>query len=208
MHSPHAADRREWITWGLVLIVQGVVARWEWLGSQQSHSLALLSDMLHNANDVLLIILTGVPAYALIFSSNQQPPRWTAAWRRLALIINVAALMGSGLYSIQLGVQHLRYANRVVDYHHAWPIAFASLLANLFIYLVLRPHHHHHDVRAFGWHQLWDIVSALAAAVLLWTGTRVVFPQLDAAISVLIGVAMTLHWPVTVLAERNGHRSQ
>ena len=201
--SAHGALRSSaWRQWLLALLIQIAVVIVEIIAVNRPDSRALISDALHNSSDVLLLIMTAVP-FMLAAKRYPKAQQITQA-RRASLVVNVVALVGSGLVGIMIGVESL-HRLQPVHYDHAWPAAVTSLLGNILIYGVVRPFHHDHGSKVFGWHQLWDVGAALLAAITLWAGSRVNVPQLDSIACIGIGVAMCLHWPMVWLFERNGH---
>lgn len=200
--SEHTLDRQAWRMWMLALLIQVAVVIVELIAIDRSDSRALISDMLHNSADVLLLMMTAVP---FIMAAARQPDyRAIKRFQRATLIVNIIALTGSGATGILIGLETFNH-HQPVHYEHAWPAAVASLVGNILIYGVVRPFRHDHGSKVFGWHQLWDVGAALTATVALWAGTRINVPQLDGIACITIGIAMCLHWPMAWLFERNGH---
>lgn len=202
MQTNGVLSQTAWRQWLLALLIQIGVVIVEIMAIDQSDSRALVSDALHNSADVLLLIMTAVP---FILAARRYPKaRQITHARRASLVVNVIALVSSGLVGIMIGVESLHHL-QPVQYEHAWPAAVASLLGNILIYGVVRPFHHDHGSKVFGWHQLWDVGAAMTAAIVLWAGTFTKTPHLDGIACIAIGVAMCLHWPMAWLFERNGH---
>ncbi|MBI2984238.1 MAG: hypothetical protein HYY50_01275 [Candidatus Kerfeldbacteria bacterium] len=189
MPNARSSENRSWL---LAFSLQTAVVILECWSAGRTGSRALWSDFAHNANDVLLLILTALPT-------------WQRGWRQPSLWVNIISLELSGLGAVLFGYRALHQVGSPVDYEHAWPVAVVSLVANLTIYGIVRPYRHHPHVQVFGWHQLWDVAAALSAAILLGAGSARPTLPLDAIATITIGCAMILHWPVTKLFERNNN---
>ncbi|GEM_PF-2575958 len=190
-----ASVRRAWTS---ALVIQAAVIWFEYVSSGRSHSQALISDILHNSADILLVFMTAVPLVM------RPAPEIMKASKNFSVAINVIFLMAGGVAGVWIGIRALKDPQLVI-YSLAWPAALASLIGNLLIYGVVRPFRHDHGARIFGWHQLWDVAAAMTATLALWFGSKINAPYLDAFASITIGVFMFCHWPVAMLFDRNGH---
>ncbi len=200
---PHPDDR-ERRAWGWAIGLQLIVDILEGVMAPHTRSHALWSDFLHNANDVVLMAISAWPVYSVMLLHHRGYADRKSRWRHLASKINIAALMISGAGACLLGVQRLLGHPVDVNYAAAWPIAAISAVANMIIYLAIRPFGGHSHIRVLGWHQLWDVFSALSTVAILMLGTSTSGAQLDATASILIGLGMMLHWPAHRFFGRQG----
>lgn len=184
--------------WALALAIQAIVIWFEWISSHRSHSQALISDILHNSIDIVLVMVTALPLVVRL------EPRAQQAAKSFSAVTNVVAFIAAGMAAIVLGLRSFDLPEQVI-YSLAWPAAVASVVGNFLIFKIVEAFRQDHGAKVFGWHQLWDVGAALGAAVCLFLGSQFNLPYVDGVGSILIGVFMLLHWLVDATFNRNGH---
>ena len=177
-------DRKLWASAAL----NSAITLAEFIGGLLSGSLALLSDAVHNASDVLSL---GLAIWARRVGRKPATYRHTYGFRRAEVI---AALVNA---VVLLGVTVLIAREAIVRFLHPEPVAqgimlgvgIVALLANAGSVLLL--HRHEKDdvnIRSAVLHLSQDALASVAVVIAaLFANTRI-GPYVDPAAALLVGV--------------------
>lgn len=172
------------------VLLNAIITIAEFIGGIMSHSLALLSDALHNLSDTLAIAFSYM---AIKISRRHATPHKTFGYKRFEIIaafINSLILIGISGYLFWEAYK--RFSNpEPVGTGLMLVVAIIGLLANLFAIILL-----HRDagkslnIKAAFLHLLGDTLSSagvvLGAVVMHYWGLYWVDPALTVAIGILI----------------------
>lgn len=180
----NAVDRKLWASAGL----NSAITLAEFIGGLLSGSLALLSDAVHNASDVLSLALA---IWARKVGRKPATYRHTYGFRRAEVIAALANAV------VLLGVTVLIAREAVVRFLHPEPVAqgvmlgvgIVALLANAGSVLLLHRHEKNDvNIRSAVLHLAQDALASVAVVIAaLFANTRI-GPYVDPAAALLIGV--------------------
>jgi len=174
----------------------------ELAGGYLGHSIALLSDAVHNLSDVPTIVISWFAARLALRPADQQR---TFGYRRAGILgafTNAILLVLVALGLVWAGVDRFRHP---VDVHEEWMIGLSilALAVNGGITLSLVRGRRDLNFRALLIHNLGDALSNIAilvgALLIRWTGAV----WLDPALGLIIGL-MVLWSSIGILRE-SGH---
>jgi cobalt-zinc-cadmium efflux system protein len=164
-----------------------------------SHSMALISDAVHNLTDVPTMVISWL---ATVWASRPPTPEKTYGYHRagiLAAFVNAMLLAIVAVFLIFESIDRLRHPVEVQTNVMLWVSVFA-LVINGGITLAVHSGRRDLNVRSIWIHNLGDALSNIAivagALAIRWTGAAWV----DPVISILIG-AMVLWSGAGILRE-------
>jgi len=166
------------------------------------HSLALMSDAVHNAADVPTL---GISWLAARWAMRPPTAEKTYGYHRggiLAAFVNAMVLVFAAVFVIYISIGRLRHPVEVRAGLMLW-VALAALVVNGGIALGVHSHRRDLNIRTVWIHNLGDAFSNIAvlagAVAIRWTGAL----WIDAALGLGIG-AMVL-WTVAGILRESGH---
>lgn len=186
--------------WATVVVLQVVLVEIERRVFHSSGSTTILSDLWHNSSDVLQALISGSPVFVCFITGWSLSKLLAQRLDVVAGIVNIAALILSGVWAIAIGWARL-HTQIPVDYEQAWPIVAVSCAVNTFCFLLV------HRIKSVGAltytvHMFWDIVATLIGAISLYRGSLQPTSRHDAQATIIMGLFMIFHWPVTWLIHR------
>ncbi len=184
-HHHHTGEKKSLI---VSILLNIVITAAEVVGGLISGSLALLSDALHNFNDVVAMFTSYV---ALLFSEKPHNERKTFGYKRVQIL---AALFNSVLLIV---ASLVLFRESFFRFFRPEPIrgglmlvvATIGLMANLFSVFLLRGHAGHNlNIRTAYLHLIGDTLSSFAVVfggivISLWNWILV-----DPILTILIGI--------------------
>lgn len=170
------------------IILNGIIALTELVGGLFSHSLALISDALHNFSDFIALIISFVAARMIHWGNNEKKSYGYFRVEILAAFINSVALVLIGVYIIYEAFSRL---SSPVGINAQLMIIIAAIgfAANILSVLLLHPHRSESlNAKSAFLHLMTD--AAESAAVIVTAALITVFRLhiLDALISIAIGL--------------------
>jgi len=154
------------IVLNLLIVVSQIVA------GIYSHSIALITDALHNFQDVVSLIIALVAA---AFVSKKPTPHMTFGYKRaesLAGFVNSAILVGAVTVIIITGIERLIFPEPVNSTIVIVVGSIAFIVNSISAYLLGFHHHHHHhhheedlNIRAVYLHLLSDAMISLGVVI-------------------------------------------
>ena len=192
MHSddhahPQTRLRSGVLTWAMAATL-GLVAA-ELVGGYLGHSIALISDAVHNLSDVPTLLISW---FALRWTARPATAEKTYGYHRagiLAAFTNAILLMLVALYILYEAYERLRHPVAVREDVMIW-ISLAALAVNGGIALALVRGHRDLNLRSILVHNLGDALSNLGilggALVIRSTGAQWVDPAVGGAIGGLV----------------------
>lgn len=158
------------------------------IGGLYAHSMALISDAAHNFSDFTAVLIAYV---ANRIGMKGATTRNTFGYRRaeiLAAVINVALLLGAGVFIIYMAAHRLHHPEAVLGRWVAL-IAGVGVVGNgLSAWLLHRDSKHNLNVRGAFLHMLGDLLTSV---VVLVNGVVLMFKPwywLDPVLSILIAL--------------------
>ena len=158
------------------------------IGGLYAHSMALISDAAHNFSDFTAVLIAYV---ANRIGMRGATPSNTFGYRRaeiLAAVINVALLLGAGIFIISMAAHRLQHPETVLGQWVAI-IAGVGVVGNgLSAWLLHRDSKHNLNVRGAFLHMLGDLLTSV---VVLVNGVVLMFKPwywLDPVLSMLIAL--------------------
>lgn len=188
----HHASRNFGPAFAIGTVLNGAIVIAQVAVGFSAHSMALLADAVHNAGDVLALLLAWA---AMVLGRRAPSARWTYGWGRgsiMAALVNAAVLLiGIGA----IGVEALR---RLAEPAHVetapvvW-VALAGIVLNGLTALLFARGHEDLNIRATFLHMAGDAAISLgvviAALAIAATGYAWIDPLASLAIVGTIGVA-------------------
>jgi len=177
-------DRKLWASAAL----NGAITLAEFVGGLLSGSLALLSDAVHNASDVVSLALA---IWARRVGRKPATYRHTYGFRRaevIAAFANAVALLGVTVLIAREAIVRLLHPEPVAQ-GIMLAVGIVALLANAGSVLLLHRHEKNDvNVRAAVLHLAQDALASVAVVVAaLFAGTRL-GPYADPAVALLVGI--------------------
>lgn len=172
------------ITLGLNLLIPIVQV----IGGLHAHSMALISDAAHNFSDFTAVLIAYV---ANRIGTRGATTSNTFGYRRaeiLAAVINVALLLGAGVFIISMAAHRLHHPETILG---KWVVIIAGVgvVGNgLSAWLLHRDSKHSLNVRGAFLHMLGDLLTSV---VVLVNGVVLMFKPwywLDPVLSILIAL--------------------
>jgi cobalt-zinc-cadmium efflux system protein len=186
-HQPDPHQLKGVLGWSMLATVALVVA--ELVGGYLGHSIALISDAVHNLTDVPTLVISWL---ALRWSERPPTEEKTYGYHRagiLAAFTNAIVLVLVAVYILYESVERLRAPMPVGEGYMLW-IAGVALVINGGITLALVRGRRDLNLRSILIHNLGDALSNVAilagALAIRWTGALWVDPVLGLAIGALV----------------------
>jgi cobalt-zinc-cadmium efflux system protein len=207
-HSGHGHDRGHGLAGtatgilGLAVVATLVLVLVEIAASYAAHSMALLSDAVHNVTDVPTLVISW-----LAMRWAQRPPTHekTYGYHRsgiLAAFVNAIVLTLAAFFVIGESVSRLRHPAEVGASLMLW-VSLLALVVNGGITLSVHRGRRDLNVRTVWIHNLGDALSnigiVVGALLIRWTGAH----WIDAVIGIAIG-GMVL-WSAQGILRESGH---
>ena len=187
---------------GVAIVVTLALVVAEILAGYASHSIALVSDAIHNLTDMPMLAVSWLAAR---WAMRPPTPEKTYGYHRsgiLAAFVNAMLVAAVAVFVIYESAQRLRHPVDVRAGIMMW-IALLALAINGGITLAVRKGRRDLNLRTVWIHNLGDSLSNVAvfggALAIRWTGTR----WIDPAIGIAIG-AMVL-WSATGILRESTH---
>ncbi|MBK4714508.1 CDF family zinc transporter ZitB [Enterobacteriaceae bacterium YMB-R22] len=175
----------------IAVIVIAAFMALEVIGGLISGSLALLADAGHMLTDAAALFMA---LLAVHFARRPANARHTFGWLRLttlAAFVNAVALVLITVLIVWEAIRRFYQPQPVVG-TTMLVIAFAGLMANIFVFWILHrgEDEKNMNVRAAALHVMGDLLGSvgaiLAALIILWTGWTPIDPILSVFVSCLV----------------------
>jgi cobalt-zinc-cadmium efflux system protein len=151
----------------LIIVVSQIIA------GIYSHSIALITDAVHNLQDVISLIIAYI---AIIFMAKKPTPKMTFGYKRaesIAGFVNSAVLIGAIILIIITGIERLIFPQPVESIVVIVVGAIAFIVNSVSAYLLgfhSHSHHHHHkdedlNVKAAYLHLFSDALISLGVVI-------------------------------------------
>ena len=178
----HAARRLELgIGLGLAMVAAEIVI------GVLIHSLALVSDGVHNAADTVAV---GLSLFAVYMATREPTPRRTYGFGRVGILtalansVGLVVVAGVLLYEAIRRIQHVRAVSGVT----VMIVAVVAFFTNVITALILSPHRHDLNIKSAFLHMVTDAGVSLGVLV---AGIIIVFTKwyyADPLIAIVISV--------------------
>jgi cobalt-zinc-cadmium efflux system protein len=174
---------------GIAVLVTLVLVAAELAGGYLGHSIALVSDAIHNLTDIPTLVVSWL---AVRWSKRPPTPEKTYGYRRAGILAAFVNAMLLALVAIYILVEAYARFRRPVETHPAvmiW-ISLLALAINGGIVVALVRGRGDLNLRSIVVHNAGDALSNVAilggAFWIRWTGLQIVDPLIGAAIGVLV----------------------
>jgi cobalt-zinc-cadmium efflux system protein len=174
---------------GVAVLVTLVLVAAELAGGYLGHSIALVSDAIHNLTDIPTLVISWL---AVRWSKRPPTPEKTYGYRRAGILAAFVNAMLLALVAIYILIEASERFRRPVETHPAvmiW-ISLLALAINGGIVLALIRGRGDLNLRSIVVHNAGDALSNVAilggAFWIRWTGLQIVDPLIGAAIGVLV----------------------
>lgn len=187
---------------GAAVIATGILVAVEFTAGYAGHSVALVSDAIHNLTDVPTLVISWL---ATRWSQRPPTPEKTYGYHRagiLAAFTNAMVLALAALLLIYNSVNRLRYPVEVHTAIMLW-VSLLALVINGGITALVHRGRKDLNVRAVWIHNLGDALSNVAifagALAIHWTGAQWVDPLIG------MGIGAMVLWSGFGILNESGH---
>jgi cobalt-zinc-cadmium efflux system protein len=187
---------------GAAVVATGALVATEFVAGYAGHSVALVSDAIHNLTDVPTLVISWL---ATRWSLRPPTPEKTYGYHRagiLAAFTNAMVLTLAALLLIYGSINRLRYPVEVHTGVMLW-VSVLALAINGGITLMLHRGRKDLNVRAVWLHNLGDALSNVAifaaALAIHWTGAQWVDPLIG------MGIGAMVLWSGFGILNESGH---
>jgi cobalt-zinc-cadmium efflux system protein len=200
-HGHHLGERAKGIL-GLAVVATLVLVLTELLAGYAAHSMALVSDAVHNLTDVPTLVISWL---AMRWALRPPTHEKTYGYHRagiLAAFANAMVLTLAAVFVIGASIARLHTPVPVRAGLMLW-VALLALVVNAGITVAVHSGRSDLNVRTVWIHNLGDALSnigiLIGALLIRWTGA----PWIDAAIGIAIGVLVL--WSGQGILRESGH---
>ncbi len=170
------------------IVLNGAIALTEFVGGLLSHSLALMSDALHNFSDFIALIVSFIASRVMHWENNEKKSYGYFRVEILAAFINSVALVLIGVYIIYEAISRL---STPVEIQSRLMIIIAAIgfVANVVSVLLLHPHRGESlNARSAFLHLMTDALESAAVIITALLISLFNLHILDAVVSIAIGL--------------------
>jgi cobalt-zinc-cadmium efflux system protein len=187
---------------GAAVVATGVLVATEFIAGYAGHSVALVSDAIHNLTDVPTLVISWL---AMRWSLRPPTAEKTYGYHRsgiLAAFINAMVLTAAALFLLYSSIERLRSPVEVQTAVMLW-VSVLALAINGGITLAVHRGREDLNVRAVWLHNLGDALSNVAifagALAIHWSGAQWIDPLIG------IGIAAMVLWSGYGILNESGH---